>query len=102
MAKTQACCTLSLGTRDEEKREAKARADEAEQAWNLVKEGYRTEDIAKAKAARDAAQAALDVIGEQRKELVVTCPVDGVIEALDFQKGDLVPAGAPVLSVMDG
>ena len=92
---------LTEGTREEEKREAKARVDEAEQAWKLARNGYRTEDVARAKAARDAARAALDVIREQKKELVITCPVDGVIEALDLQKGDLVPAGAPVLSVMD-
>jgi multidrug resistance efflux pump len=92
---------LVAGTREEEQREAKARLDEAEQAWNLAKKGYRSEEIAKAKAARDAAQAALDVIREQKKELVIRCPIDGVIEALDLQKGDLVPAGAPVLSVMD-
>lgn len=92
---------LNIGTRDEERRAAKARLDEAEQAWTLAKDGYRKEDIEKAKAARDAAQAALDVIGEQKKELVIKCPVDGAIEALDLQKGDLVPAGAPVLSVMD-
>jgi multidrug resistance efflux pump len=92
---------LEAGSRDEEKREAKARVDEAEQAWRLTSNGYRSEEIGKAKAARDAAQAAVDVVREQRKELTVTCPVDGVIEALDLQKGDLVPAGAPVLSVMD-
>jgi multidrug resistance efflux pump len=92
---------LEAGTREEEKREAKARVDEAEQAWILAKNGFRAEEIAKAKAARDAAQAALDVIGEQKKELVIVCPIDGVIEALELQKGDLVPAGAPVLSVMD-
>lgn len=92
---------LQAGTREEEKREAKARLDEAEQAWKLAKAGYRSEEIEKSKAARDAAQAALDVIREQKKELAISCPVDGVIEALDLQKGDLVPAGAPVLSVMD-
>ncbi len=92
---------LVAGTREEEIREAEARVDEAQQAWDLAKNGYRTEDIQKAKAARDAAQAALDVIGEQKRELIVSCPIDGVIEALDLQKGDLVPAGAPVLSVMD-
>ncbi len=92
---------LEVGTREEEKREAKARLDEAEQAWNLTKNGYRKEEIERAKAARDAARAALDVIREQKKELVITCPIDGVIEALDLQKGDLVPSGGPVLSVMD-
>ncbi len=59
---------LVAGTREEEKREAKARLDEAEQAWNLAKKGYRSEEIAKAKAASDAAQAAHDVIREQKKE----------------------------------
>ncbi len=97
----QELALLLAGTREEEQREAKARVDEAEQAWQLMKNGYRAEEIAKAKAARDAAQAALDLIREQKKELVITCPIDGVIEALDLQKGDLAPAGAPVLSVMD-
>ncbi len=92
---------LLAGTREEEKREGKARVDEAEQAWKLAQAGYRIEEIEKAKAARDSARAALDVIGQQKKELVISSPVDGVIEALDLQTGDLVPAGAPVLSVMD-
>ena len=92
---------LTAGTREEEIREAKSRLDEAEQAWNLVTNGYRREDIESAKAARDAAQASLEVIREQKKELVITCPTDGVIEALDLQKGDLVPTNAPVFSIMD-
>ena len=92
---------LTAGTREEEKREAKARLEEAEQAWRLASKGYRSEEIDRSKAARDAAHAALEVIREQKKELVIHCPTDGVIEALDLQKGDLVPAGAPVLSIMD-
>jgi multidrug resistance efflux pump len=92
---------LLAGTREEEQREAKSRADEAEQAWNLATNGYRAEEIAKAKAARDAARAALDVIRQQKQELLITSPINGVIEALDLQKGDLAPAGAPALSVMD-
>lgn len=99
--RTQELDLLTAGARDEEKREAKARVDEAQQAWNLTQKGYRAEDIEKAKAGRDAGQAALEVIRAQKKELTIVCPVDGVVEALDLQKGDLVPAGAPVLSVMD-
>ena len=101
VVRQQELSLLEAGTRKEEIQQAKARLDEAEQAWSLAKNGYRTEEIEQAKAARDAAAAALDVIGEQKKELVITCPIDGVIEALDLQKGDLAPAGAPVLSVMD-
>ena len=92
---------LTIGAREEEKREARARVEEAKQAWQRAARGYRDEQIEQARAARDAAQAALDVILEQKKELTITCPIDGVIEALDLQEGDLVPAGAPVLSVMD-
>jgi HlyD family secretion protein len=99
--RTEELALLTAGSREEEKRESKARMDEAEQAWLLVKNGYRREEIEKAKAARDAARSALDVIGEQKKELIIKSPVDGVIEALDLHKGDLVPTGAPVLSVMD-
>lgn len=92
---------LQAGTREEELREAKARVDEAEQAWKLAERGYRVEDVDQAEAARDAAQANLDVVRRQKQELSIECPVDGAIEALDLQKGDLTPAGGPVLSVID-
>ena len=52
--------------REEEKREARAKVEEAQQAWQLASNGYRQENIEKTKAARDAAQAALDVIREQK------------------------------------
>lgn len=92
---------LDSGTREEEIREAAARLEEAKQAWQQAEKGFRSEEIEQARAARDAAQASLNVVREQIKELQVTAPVDGVIEALDLRQGDLVPAGAPVLSVMD-
>lgn len=92
---------LEEGYREEEKRQTQAKVDEAYEAWQLAKSGTRTEEIEEAKAAREAAEANLAAIREQIKELVITCPVDGVIESLDLQKGDIVPTGAPVLSVMD-
>ena len=93
---------LRSGAREEEIRDAKARAEEARQAWQLAQNGYRSEDIAQAKAARDAAKAALDAIREQKKELTIASPLDGTVEALDLRPGDLAPTGAPVLSVLDG
>lgn len=92
---------LEAGTRQEEIREARARVEEAKQAWQLAQQGYRQEEIEQANAARGAAQAALDAILEQKKELKITCPMDGVVEALDLERGDLAPAGAPVLSIID-
>ncbi len=92
---------LERGTREEAIREAEAKVEEARQAWQLATEGPRKEEVEAAKAARDAAAAALEAIREQKKELVITSPVDGVVEALDLRRGDLAPAGAPVMSVMD-
>lgn len=93
---------LEMGTREEEIREAEARVEEARQAWQLMKNGYRSEEVAAAKAARDAAAAAVEAIGRQIEELTIRSPISGTIEALDLRPGDMVAPGAPVLSVLDG
>jgi len=54
-----------------------------------------------AKAAVDAADANAKALERQIGELVVKAPVNGVVEAVDLQSGDLVAANAPVLSLMD-
>ncbi|MCS7466177.1 HlyD family efflux transporter periplasmic adaptor subunit [Stieleria sp. ICT_E10.1] len=92
---------LLAGTREEELRAAAASVEEARQAWTLKQRGYRSEEIEQAKASRDAAQAALAAIGRQKEELRVRSPIDGTIEALDLQPGDMVAPGAPVLSMLD-
>ncbi|QDV26460.1 HlyD family secretion protein [Aureliella helgolandensis] len=92
---------LEAGTRKEELREAAARLEEAYQAWQLMEHGYRAEEIEQAQAARDAAQAALEAIRQQKEELNIKSPIDGSIESLDLQPGDMVAAGAPVLSMLD-
>jgi len=92
---------LEAGTREEEIRQARAQLAEAEQAWQLARSGYRPEEIQRARSARDAAQAALDAIAVQLSELTVRSPARGTVEALDLQTGDLVAAGAPILSLLD-
>ncbi|WP_442510270.1 HlyD family secretion protein [Novipirellula sp. SH528] len=92
---------LEAGTREEELREAAANVEQARQAWQLMLHGYRPEEIEQAKASRDAAQAELDAIRRQKEELRIKSPIDGVIEALDLQPGDMVAPGAPVLSMLD-
>jgi RND family efflux transporter MFP subunit len=54
-----------------------------------------------AKAQVEAAEAAANALNKQISELVVKSPVNGVVEAVDLQAGDLVAANAPVLSLMD-
>ncbi|QDV88823.1 HlyD family secretion protein [Planctomycetes bacterium TBK1r] len=92
---------LLAGTREEELRGAAASVEEARQAWQLMQRGYRQEEIEQAKASRDAAEAALQAIRRQKEELRVKSPIDGRIEALDLQPGDMVAPGAPVLSMLD-
>lgn len=92
---------LKLGTRDEDIRAARAALEEAQQAWQLAEKGYRQEDVEQAQAARDAAQAALEAIGRQKQELAVVSPLAGAVDSLDLQPGDMVAAGAPVMSIID-
>lgn len=97
----QELALLEEGTRPEEIEEAKAQLEEAEQASNLKLRGYREQEIAQAKAAMEAAAASLKAMVRQIDELEIKAPVDGVVEALELQVGDLVPADGPVLSLMD-
>ncbi|MCR9296920.1 MAG: efflux RND transporter periplasmic adaptor subunit, partial [bacterium] len=92
---------LKLGTREEELRQAAAQVEEAYQAWQLLLRGSRPEDIENAKASRDAAMAKLKAIEKQIDELQIVSPVAGTIEALDLQPGDIIAAGAPVMSLLD-
>ena len=92
---------LNQGTREEERREARAQRDEAFAAWMLAENGYQQEEIDQAEAALQAAEAAVRVIEKQLEELTIRSTVDGVVEALELQPGDLVSPSAPVMSVLD-
>jgi multidrug resistance efflux pump len=92
---------LKAGTRPEEIDQARAQLREAQEAAKLVESGYRAEEIAEAKAAVDAARAALAAVERQLAELRLVAPVEGEIEAVDLQPGDLVAANAPAVSLID-
>ncbi len=92
---------IEAGTREEEIRSAKAQVEEARLAWQLAQKGFRSEEIEAARAARDSAAARLAAIDDRLAELTIKSPVNGVVEALELQPGDLVSAGAPVMSVLD-
>lgn len=92
---------LEEGTRAEEIAAAAAELREAEEALKLFKAGNRPEDISQAEAAVAAAQAALSGIEVQLNELQIRASVDGVVEAMELQPGDMVGMGAPVVSLMD-
>lgn len=92
---------LKKGTREEELDEAKAQLEEANQIWLLRKNGYRDEEKAQARAAVESATAAVQAIERQLEELVIKAPVDGTVEAVELQPGDLVAANSPAISLMD-
>jgi HlyD family secretion protein len=92
---------LEVGTRKEDLARIKAEVEGAYQAWQLTENGYRTEDVAAAQAARDAAKFARDALRIQLEELKIKSPLEGVVEAMELQPGDLVAPSAPVLSMLD-
>lgn len=92
---------LKAGTRKEEIEQGEAQVQEAYSAWKLRVNGYRAEDVAEAKAAVSAADATLKAIRKQIDELKIRADVDAVVEAIELRPGDLVPANAPALSLID-
>lgn len=92
---------LKKGTREEELDEARAQLDEANQVWLLRQRGSRDEDKAQARAAVESATAAVNAIERQLEELVIKAPVEGTVEAVELQPGDLVAANSPAISLMD-
>ncbi len=97
----QEVALLEEGTRKEELEEARAALAEAEQALHLVEEGFRAEDVAKAAAQVAAAEARVAAINKQMQELSVSSPCDCVVEGVELRPGDLVPASAPAVTLLD-
>lgn len=92
---------LNAGTRPEQLDQARANLAEAEHSLALAEQGFRVEEIDQAVAARDAAQANLSVVDAQLRELSLHAPMDGVIESMELQAGDLIAPNAPGLSMLD-
>lgn len=91
---------LQDGARSQEIQIRAAKVEELRLAWELDKQGFRAEDIEQAEAARAAAAAALDAIRVQKKELTILAPIDGIIDSLNLQPGDLVGPNAPVMTML--
>ncbi|MGK0522094.1 MAG: HlyD family secretion protein, partial [Planctomycetota bacterium] len=92
---------LQAGTRSEVLAAAKAAVQSAEAALSLAKQGSRIEVIAQARARLAASTANLARVDAQIAELRIVAPVNGFIETVNLQPGDLVAANAPVLSIID-
>ena len=92
---------LEEGTRKEDIAAAKAGFSEAEQALALMREGYRKEDVDAAAARLASAEAELEAVQARIDELDVLSPCDCILETIELEPGDLVPANAPAVSLLD-
>ncbi|MRR29222.1 efflux RND transporter periplasmic adaptor subunit [bacterium] len=73
---------------------AKAQLDDAQRAYDLIKNGDNSDAIASAQAAVDAAQATVN-------KLSIIAPFDGEVAVIYSQVGDVVSAGTEALALVD-
>jgi HlyD family secretion protein len=94
---------MKIGSREEDKAEAKAEWKKAEAQYELLRKGTRQEDIDMAKAKVDELKASLDAIDINLLETTVIAPPNlgkAVIEVIAVRAGDLVPANQPMVRVL--
>jgi len=110
----QAEATLSLARenqrqveiREHDVRAARSQVRQADANVALARAGeemiaQRRADVAAAEAAVTQAEAGLRVLLTQRQNLVITSPLTGVVLVEHARAGEVVAAGAPILTVAD-
>jgi HlyD family secretion protein len=80
---------------------AQSLLDQAEEQRRLVESGPRRERIAAARAQLAQAEAAVRVLDATLRNLSLRSSFDGVVTVRHREPGEIVPAGSPVLTVMD-
>jgi len=80
---------------------AKAQKLAAEKTVELVRKGARDEDLATAKAGVAQAEAALGLARLNRQNAAIRAPINGVVNQVTVQKGDMAGAGIPVVHLVD-
>jgi HlyD family secretion protein len=81
--------------------DAVARRDAAEQALTLLEKGNRHEEVTAAREAATAARAQLAALRSRQGELVLVAPARGVVLLRNFEAGELVQPGQPVMTLGD-
>jgi HlyD family secretion protein len=79
----------------------RAQKTQAEQQLQLVRTGPRPERIAAQRAAVAQAEAALSQYDAMLANAVIRAPFGGIVTVKDREAGETVPAGAPVLTIMN-
>lgn len=80
---------------------AESQRDQAQQQLQMVETGPRRERLQAQRAAVEQAEAALRQAEAALQHAVITAPFDGVVTVRDREPGEVVGAGAPVLTLMN-
>lgn len=80
---------------------AQAQQRAAAEQYALMKSGYRSEQIDQARARLDAANQALDLAKTQLGYATAVSPLSGVVLSKNAEPGEVLAAGAPVVTVGD-
>ena len=80
---------------------AVARREAAEQTLALLEKGSRNEEVTAAREAATAARAQLAALKSRQSELVLVAPSRGVVLLRNFEPGELLQPGQPVLTLGD-
>jgi HlyD family secretion protein len=80
---------------------AESQQAQAAEQYQLVRSGPRVERIAAQRAQVAQAEAAVAAIDAVLGNLTVRAPFDGVVTVKNREPGEIVPAGSPVVTVLD-
>lgn len=78
-----------------------AQAKMLEQTYRELARGNRPEDIAQAKAQLAAEEGHLSYLLEQKDELTVRAPADGIVQSMDLRPGDLVAPNQGIVTILE-
>ena len=90
--------------RDEAEAQLKAAeetANAARETWNKAKKGTRIEDKDAARAMVDKAEGAISEVRSYLNETNISAPMDGEISDIIAERGELVSAGYPVVTLVN-
>lgn len=80
---------------------ARSQLRQADEQLQLVRQGPRRERIEAARASVAQAEAAVAAVDAQLANMVAHAPFDGVVTVRHREAGEVVPAGSPLLTIMN-
>ncbi len=92
---------MQTGGRPEEKKIASAQLSAAKAQYGQVVKGAKPEEVSIASANVEKARSNLKALEAQLEEVKITAPFAGFVSVVAVTPGELVPAGRPVITIID-